>query len=571
MLSIRAQGPETQRLALVVGIAAFVVVTFWASYASMWELWQTSDHRHGLLVIPISAFLIWRLRYQLVDLPVAPDARGLLLVVPLAIAWLVARLAGIQFIEHVAVLAMIPAAVGTLAGPHIVLKLLFPFGFLVLATPLGESLVPYLMVITADISTGLLKLSGIPLLRNGQYISLTGGEFVVADVCAGLRYLVSGVMISLLYGYLTYSSVRKRLILVAVAAITLVVANGVRAYIVMAVASATRMQYFGGRDHIYFGWLMFGVVMMLIMWVGARYADDEVTDSSERSDTAAMRTPGSVFPLIAALGLVMLAVTLAPLQADFGQTGAMLAAAAALVALVFFLSRRRSRGSRPDSGRDRPGAFRLGWGRFLTGTATLAVLIMTPRFAVSIENRAIEFVDDFDIDSVVPCSSAGPWNNDWHPQFSNADIKRSATFTCDGVPVGVFVAAYASALQGRELISSTHRIVPKKWDRNSQRSSSTVRTRDGRERSIAEIRFNDRASNVVVWYWYEVDQDIAAGPLMAKMYQVLALMRGRPAGGRVVVIETPADSGTKSTQERLQTVAAAIIGTASRAHSAEPY
>ncbi len=263
------------------------MVTFGVQLRVHVGLWQTSDHRHGLLVIPISVFLIWRLRYQLVDLPVAPDARGLLLVVPLAMAWLVARLAGIQVVEHVAVLTMIPAAVGTLTGPRIVNKLLFPFGFLVLATPLGESLVPYLMVITADVSTGLLKLSGVPVLRNGQYISLPGGEFVVADVCAGLAYLVSGVMISLLYGYLTYTSVRKRVVLVAVAAITLVVANGVRAYIVMAVASATRMQILGGRDHVYFGWLMFGVVMMVIMWVGARYADDQETDSdvSDASST----------------------------------------------------------------------------------------------------------------------------------------------------------------------------------------------------------------------------------------------------------------------------------------------
>ncbi len=124
-------------------------------------------------------------------------------------------------------------------------------------------------------------------------------------------------------------------------------------------------------------------------------------------------------------------------------------------------------------------------GRALTGIATVLILVLTPRFAVSIETRAVEFVDDFDINSVVPCASAGPWKNDWQPQFSNADIERSATFTCDGEPVSVFVAAYASALQGKELISSTHRIVPKKWDHNSQRLSSTLRTRDGRERSIA--------------------------------------------------------------------------------------
>ncbi len=87
---------------------------------------------------------------------------------------------------------------------------------------------------------------------------------------------------------------------------------------------------------------------------------------------------------------------------------------------------------------------------------------------------------------------------------------------------------------------------------------------------LREIRFNDANDNVVVWYWYEVDDHVAAGPLMAKVYQVLALMRGRPAGGRVVVIETPADTGIQRTHDRLQTVATAIMGTVSNARSADP-
>ncbi len=87
--------PLTTRLALIAGIAAFVIVIFWVSFASMWDLWQTSDHRHGILVFPISAFLIWQLRHQLIGIPVHFDPRGLLLVAPIAVLWLVARFAGV--------------------------------------------------------------------------------------------------------------------------------------------------------------------------------------------------------------------------------------------------------------------------------------------------------------------------------------------------------------------------------------------------------------------------------------------------------------------------------------------
>ena len=263
------------RLAIVAGVALFVVLAYWDSFVSMFDLWQLSDHHHGTLVLPIAGFLIWRVRNRLSTTAVAPDKRGILIIAVLAVGWLVARLTGIQVVEHLTVLAMIPAAVFAFVGPALTSKLMFPLLFLMLATPISDALIPHLMRITADVSTVLLRISGFPVFRQGQYISLPGGEFVVADVCSGVRYLLTGVMISSLFAYLTYQSKAKRIAFVAITAGILVVANGVRAYIVMAVASASNMQYFAGRDHIYFGWVLFGAVIMLLMWFGMKYADDD--------------------------------------------------------------------------------------------------------------------------------------------------------------------------------------------------------------------------------------------------------------------------------------------------------
>jgi EpsI family protein len=337
----------------------------------------------------------------------------------------------------------------------------------------------------------------------------------------------------------------------------------------MAVASATRMEYFGGRDHIYFGWLMFGVVMMLIMWIGARFADDEEIGGTDLSGTMAIRASHSILPLIAALGLVMLAVTLAPLQADFGQTGAMIAAAAALLGFLFLLVRHTSGNEHPTTGRSKKTVFRFGWGRILAGIATLVILVLTPRFATTIENSAVDFVADLDLKRAVPCTFAGPWQKDWQPRFQNADLEQAMTFTCSGASVSVYVAAYASALQGKELISSAHQVVPPDWDRSSDSSSYAIRSQGGRDRSVDETRVDAEAYKAVIWYWYEVDGNVAAGSLMAKTYQVMALMRGQPAGGRVVVIETPAGTDIRRARERLESVAKAMMGAGSNVPPAD--
>ena len=219
--------------------------------------------------------------------------------------------------------------------------------FLVLATPLGESLVPHLMVITADLSRACLK-SAVSRFFETVSTSACPVANSSSPMCAAACAISCGIMISLLYGYLTYTSFRKRSSCVMSAAVILIFTNGVRAYIVMAVASATNMQYLGGRDHIYFGWLMFGVVMMLIMWFGARYADEE--EPRARYVTCRRdRAPRTALPLIGALGLIMLAVTLKPLQKDFGETGAMIASPWRLSSSSFLLLRHKTRGDRSDS------------------------------------------------------------------------------------------------------------------------------------------------------------------------------------------------------------------------------
>ena len=563
-LSVHLHHPANRILALLIGIFTFLIVVFGGSFSSMWDLWQTSDHRHGLLVFPISAFLIWQKRHELVDVPVIAEPRGLLLVVVVAMMWLLARFTGVQVVEHVAVLAMYPAVIVTLAGWMMVRKLLFPILFLLLATPLGESLIPYLMVITADLSAGLLKLSGIPLLRNGQYMSLPGGEFIVADVCAGLRYLVSGVMLSLLFGYLTYTQQKKRILLVVVTAITMVITNGFRAYIVMAVASASDMKYLGGRDHIYFGWLMFGIVMMLIMWIGARFADEDETSDIDLSDTMIIRASRSGLPLIAALSIVMLAVTIKPLQADFGESGVMLIAAAALFGFIYILLHHNHDYRRHVESRSVASTSTFQFRHVLITLAVILVLVATVRFASAVEQRPASAIDELDIVAAVPCSLKGPWSNSWRPQFQNPDVHESAIFDCDGERLGVFVSSYVGALQGAELISSSNHIVPPQWDRISSLSNYSVTAKNGETYSIGEFQVNSPNQKAIIWYWYEVDGRVSRSPLITKFNQVFALVRGRPAGGRVIVIETSNNTDIQHARARLEAVATSVMRSSTR-------
>lgn len=265
---------STYRLALVAGaVMVAVVLAYWPTFARMVDMWSLITYQHGWLVLPVSLYVLWKKRDALAALRRQASWPGVALTALLVVVWVVAASVGVQVLEFAAATLLIYAVFWAIAGTPAMQKAAFPLLLLLTAVPTGEFLVEPLMRVSAEIAASLLTLAGVPVLREGQFFTLPGGSFEVADVCSGLRYLLAGVMASLAYGYVTYASNAKRALFVIVTAIVLVITNGVRAFIVMYVASATEMRIFGGADHVYFGMLLFAAVFVAMVWFGERYAD----------------------------------------------------------------------------------------------------------------------------------------------------------------------------------------------------------------------------------------------------------------------------------------------------------
>jgi len=324
-------------LVLLVGFAACLTFIYWDSMAVMVSLWQRSSHQHGWLVIPISAYLVWRLWPGLQNVGMRGEPWGVVAVAILVTIWLLSRLAGVQVIEHASVLALMPATIFAVAGRRFAYKLLFPLSFLMCAVPIGDSLVPYLMSITADVSAAMLRLSGVPMLRDGPQITLPGGSFVVAKVCSGVRYLMSGMIIAILYSYLNFRSNVKRLTFLLFAGVLLVFANGLRAFLIMTIASASDMRYLVGADHIFFGWALFGIVMISIMSVAARYADHPNETGSELSSNNLIDGDTGGLPFLVVLVLAMIAAILNPLQSEALSVGKLIFGLIILIAAIMLV------------------------------------------------------------------------------------------------------------------------------------------------------------------------------------------------------------------------------------------
>jgi exosortase A len=254
-----------------------LLALYWPTFYSMVEIWERSEtFTHGFMIFPISAWLIWGRRHHLARIEPRPDWRGLAWMGLASLGWLVAEAGGVRVVSQYALIAMLIGAIWTILGWQVVKALTFPLLFLCFAVPVGEFLIPPLMNFTADFTVAALQLTGIPVYREGTYFSIPSGDWSVIHECSGIRYLLASLTLGTLYAYLTYRSWKPRLVFSILSLIVPIIANGFRAYMIVMIAHLSDMKLALGVDHYLYGWVFFGIVMLLLFWLGSFWREDEV-------------------------------------------------------------------------------------------------------------------------------------------------------------------------------------------------------------------------------------------------------------------------------------------------------
>jgi exosortase A len=211
-----------------------VLVIYHETARSMVNIWSRSDtFAHGFLIVPISLWLIWMRRDLLAPVMPAPAIWVALSIIPFGTVWLVAWLVDVTVIQQLALVAIMVAGAWAIMGHQLTRLLAFPLLFLFFAVPMGEGLIPPMQQFTARSAVWMIEMTGIPVYREGLVFSLPSGSWEVVQACSGVRYIIASVTIGTLYAYLTYRSWIRRLLFVIVSGVVPVIANSVRAYIVV--------------------------------------------------------------------------------------------------------------------------------------------------------------------------------------------------------------------------------------------------------------------------------------------------------------------------------------------------
>lgn len=474
---------------LSVFLLIFILGVFYQTTFSMVSTWIRSEtYTHGFLILPIAIWLIWRKRKVLSYCQ--PEATFLALI-PLSLAgviWMLGNLVDVLVVQQLALIAILVLGFWVVMGTQLCKQFMFPLAFLFFAVPMGEGLVPIMMEYTATMTVTLVKLTGIPVYRDGLFLSLPSGNWSVVEACSGVRYLISSITLGCLFAYINYTSYRKRLAFILVAAIVPIIANGLRAYMIVMLGHLSGMTLAVGVDHLIYGWVFFGFVMLILFTIGSRWRDPDQEVTRESVD--AIKGIDSVGP--------------------------------------GYYSNRHRMGSL---------------------AVTIIVIALWPAWVFALNKlQHVESYAEIELPEEQrswQIEKENPW--EWTPRSLGADRKIHQFYSSSEYglgTVGLTITQYLEQQQGAEVVNSQNKLFNNqmpRWRVTEKNNHKT--TFNGQEIEIVSVIVKGPGKKLLVWYWYRIGTHYTVNNYLAKLREVESKLVDSRRDAAIFSIATQINSG----------------------------
>lgn len=472
--STTAKGWPLALVALAATLAALVWL-FWDTAWSMAETWYSvATYAHGLVVLPITLYMAWNRKAELIQITPRPAWGPLVLVAATALLWLTADLVGMQVVRHFAFVALVVFAVWVVLGASVSWALAFPLAYLFFMVPAGEFLTEPFMDYTTKATVWALQISGVPVYWEGRSISIPTGNWEVIEACSGVRYLTASLALGSLYAYLTYRSIWRRVFFIAASIAAPIIANWVRAYGVVMMGHLSSMGIGVKVDHIFFGWVFFGFVMVSLFWIGSFWRED--TDDRSSAAKPGEGTSGSAAParlfLLAGISVVVLAAT-GPLAAGVVSE----------------------------------------WEARAGGVEVILPVATAPWNG-----------------PVAPTEA-------WSPTFPGSAQHLHGVYQREGKAVQAYAVLYLRERQGEELIGWGNALLdPKDWKALHSPRRVSVSLPGAGPATVEEVGYTSGRVQRLVWQWYDIAGWRTARPEIAKLLGAWARLTGNRSGYALVAL-----------------------------------
>lgn len=470
-----------------------ILVAYRETFAAMVGIWWRSEtFTHAFLVPPIVMWMVWRERDELARIRFRPNAWVLLPILAVGFLWLLGDLVAVNAVTQFAVVALLALLVPLVFGLQITRHLVFPLAFLFFCVPVGEFAMPQLMEWTADFTVLALRLTGIPVYREGLQFVIPSGNWSVVEACSGVRYLIASLTVGTLFAYLNYQSTNRRVMFIVVSALVPILANWLRAYMIVLLGHVSGNKLAAGVDHLIYGWVFFGIVILLMFMIGAKWADMPLGKAALANGIA--NNENSLNP--SASGR------------SYGGLALMsLAGAIAVIAPILLQLKINTLKNPQPVQLSAPKALGEGWQ--LSGSKVA----------------------------------------EWAPAFENPSAQFNVAYESKGDKVGLYIAYYRNQSYSRKLVSSQNVLVKSKDEVWAQVSSGTtdleffgkkIRVRTAQLRG-ASLGDGGNKPGLAVRQVYWINGKLTASDLDAKLHGAFTQLLAKGDDSAVIVIYAPVE------------------------------
>jgi exosortase len=232
---------------------------------------QDDNYSHGFLIVPIALYFAWERRDRLMAAPYKPSLLGLVAVILSVITLAAGELGAELFLTRISILGVMGGSILFVLGWEHLRILFLPVAFLLLMIPIPAIIFNQiafpLQLLASRFGETTLWAMQIPVLREGNVITLANTQLEVAEACSGIRSLISLLTLGIVYGYFMHPSVWVRTLLALATIPVAILANGFRV-----AGTGIAAHYYGpeaaeGFFHTFSGWLVFlaAFAMLFVM------------------------------------------------------------------------------------------------------------------------------------------------------------------------------------------------------------------------------------------------------------------------------------------------------------------
>jgi len=248
---------------------ALLILLFLPVLGPLVSQWFNDENMGYAFFVPLVAgYVVWLDRARILAAPVKPCWPAMALVVWGFCQMLLGLLGALSFVSRTAFLVSMVGVVWTIAGRAVVRTLLFPIVLLLFMFPIPlyvyqKMTIPLQMLATQVAATGLETL-GVPVLQQGNVLTLADHQLDVVEACSGIRSLLSLTFLAVAYGRLFETRTWVKIALLFSTVPIAILCNAARITLT-GILTQYKPEIAEGAYHAFEGWVIFMLELVVLL------------------------------------------------------------------------------------------------------------------------------------------------------------------------------------------------------------------------------------------------------------------------------------------------------------------